>query len=398
MMNFARYWAVSLVLIPGLVPAQTSSLSGTGVLTLECVAMTDGEPVYREDGSLLAYSGRFRSTYVRYDLIELQELDAATLEDCSGRYDTRTRMLTDLVRSRDATFLITLEHRSDTTFYIESFDFQGPATTSIWRISNGDSEILLAGSINLLAAKGLNTYPLGFEYAFQDADLLLIDQDNVSAPFAPNPQEYLDSAQRSDGSELADGLASGTFNQLDVYLEDIGIEYLFIADWSAGFVSNLLYHFSLFEAGFSSPGPVVHYGQRGLVQGKPVWYLETMAATYDLIDERYALVNEDLLLQARFESMSSGQLIADHAADIDAWQSGSEDHIYTADFLATPGNDETRFRKQVAEQNQRWLPRILPYFENPELTLVLVSAINLTGPDGLLQLFRDRGFTVSYFR
>ena len=55
----------------------------------------------------------------------------------------------------------------------------------------------------------------------------------------------------------------------------------------------------------------------------------------------------------------------------------------------------TLYRPLVTDRNRRWLPQIEALLARPDDTLVVVGALHLVGPDGLLALLRERGLVPS---
>jgi hypothetical protein len=51
----------------------------------------------------------------------------------------------------------------------------------------------------------------------------------------------------------------------------------------------------------------------------------------------------------------------------------------------------------LVERNKAWLMKIEAMLQTPELEYVLVGALHLAGPDSLLSMLRQRGYSVSAY-
>jgi uncharacterized protein len=52
------------------------------------------------------------------------------------------------------------------------------------------------------------------------------------------------------------------------------------------------------------------------------------------------------------------------------------------------------YRKVVIDRNRRWLPALIKMMEQGEPALVVVGAAHLIGRDGLIELLKQRGYTI----
>ena len=52
------------------------------------------------------------------------------------------------------------------------------------------------------------------------------------------------------------------------------------------------------------------------------------------------------------------------------------------------------YQRLLVERNRNWLPKLDALFARKGRTMVVVGAAHLVGPDGLLAMFRAKGYTV----
>ena len=52
------------------------------------------------------------------------------------------------------------------------------------------------------------------------------------------------------------------------------------------------------------------------------------------------------------------------------------------------------YKKIVIDRNRRWLPDLVKMLEQGEKALVVVGAAHLVGKNGVIELLKQRGYTV----
>ena len=52
------------------------------------------------------------------------------------------------------------------------------------------------------------------------------------------------------------------------------------------------------------------------------------------------------------------------------------------------------YKKTAVAQSRRWLPEVVKMLEQGEKALVVVGAAHLVGKQGLIELLKQRGYTV----
>ena len=52
------------------------------------------------------------------------------------------------------------------------------------------------------------------------------------------------------------------------------------------------------------------------------------------------------------------------------------------------------YQSLLVERNYNWMPQLERYLKTPEVEFVVVGAMHLPGPDGILQKMKDKGYKV----
>ncbi len=136
--------------------------------------------------------------------------------------------------------------------------------------------------------------------------------------------------------------------------------------------------------------------QAAVAGGKPIVEIEGVEEQMRLFDEAAPAVQLDYLRDA-LETIESGASRADIERLVVAWERGDEAAMeQLAAEMARSGRDARRF---VAERifvgrHPKMVAAIERYAASGRLHAVAIGSLHYFGPNGLLRLLRDRGFTV----
>ncbi len=78
---------------------------------------------------------------------------------------------------------------------------------------------------------------------------------------------------------------------------------------------------------------------------------------------------------------------------MEAWQNGEADDLYALLFKSFedhPGIED----RLLTRRNEDWLPQIEKWLKTPKITMVIVGAGHLVGPEGLVELLKQKGYEV----
>ena len=363
----------------------------SGTLEIGCVALYDGAPLRGPEGGPLAYRAALERVGSRFFLASAAPLEAP--EECSGRFEAG--VYTDVVRVGDRAFEARLEADGEGAFTLASHRLLGPADTSLWRVIGPGGALFLGGAIHVLDDA---SYPLpeSYEDAYGQADRVVLETLPTAAGGA-GIQDYLLAARRDDGLRLSDQLSADTYRQLRFHMDSVGLVIDVFQNWYVPFVADLLVTLELERLGFGAQGVDGYYGRRAIQDGKPVSGLETAQSQFEVLQGLYGGL-EDPLIRARIDLIEAGRLDGLISRDILAWREGDIGFILREDVLPLQAAIPEDYESLLAQRNRAWLPRIEAMLASPEVELVLVGVAHIPGEDGLLQLLRERGFTVEYYR
>ena len=81
-----------------------------------------------------------------------------------------------------------------------------------------------------------------------------------------------------------------------------------------------------------------------------------------------------------------------------AWRSGNVQALYQTGIATMIEDYPQVYQTLMVERNRNWLPRIETLIQQPEKKLILVGALHLVGPDGLLEQLKSKGYQVNQYK
>lgn len=260
----------------------------------------------------------------------------------------------------------------------------------VWKISDADSTVFLAGSVHLLREKDLPA-PAAFEHVYAESEEVVfeIDMALMSRPESALEMHRLGSLP--DGEALADKFGPETIERLRAYLRDRKMPESLFDRYKPGMVYLLL---SSLEASRHGAKPELGlettYYSKTVADGKPSRGLETIAFQISVLNSFETARIETIINEALDE-------VEENAATLDeitsAWKSGD------AEKLASVVADQSGFTPELREalltgRNRNWIPEIEKALATDRDVMFLVGAAHLVGEDGVVDLLREKGFQV----
>jgi len=265
----------------------------------------------------------------------------------------------------------------------------GDGTVFMWRVQKGETTVDLLGSIHAMRPEA---YPLPptIEASFDAAEVVVfeVDLDEMNgAAF-----KMLAAGSLEGGRTLEQELGPELWARLAAAVEGTGLApaaLQFMKPWMAALsVAGL----ELASAGYQpSAGLDMHLSRRAEDSGKEREVLETVEEQLGLFtglspDESTAF------LRSTLDELETMVPLLDRLAA--SWRVGDVEPV--EDLLGSEFAEFPALRaKLVVDRNLAWLERIEALLDGRRDALVVVGALHLVGPEGLVALLRGRGYTVT---
>ena len=268
---------------------------------------------------------------------------------------------------------------------------QAPVKKScLWRAVWRDSTVYLLGSVHLLKP---DIYPLSeaMERAFVDSSKLVLEVnlDSLNSPDAQ--QTMLAKALLPEGKTLNEILSPATYQAVRQKVEALGLDIEALKRMKPWFLSLSLVAMKMQQLGYDAQhGVDRHFFERARKAKKDVLGLETADFQLNLLDSLPARSQEESLLQTLKEL---DQFETEFEQIMRAWAAGQEKQLNDL-LLQSFKEYPDIYAKLISERNRNWLPKIESYFQGGSKTLVVVGAAHLVGPDGVVELLKQKGYSV----
>lgn len=265
-----------------------------------------------------------------------------------------------------------------------------PARHFIWRISKSHTTLYLVGSIHTLNP---DDYPLPavMESAFRESRALVEEINLTDVDPATADQEALRLGAYPHGKSLRTELPADVYQQVATRAQNLGIDMRRLDRLQPWLGSVAVLDMQLKQADFNpSDGVDHHFADEAQISGKPVIGLETTRFQLELLARLPAKVQQSMLLQSLQQAEN---FQAEVYALITAWQNGDAkalENIMQKDFDHYP----LAYKLLIVNRNRAWFPRLERLARSGHIYFVVVGALHLVGPDGLLARFQKAGYKV----
>ena len=261
---------------------------------------------------------------------------------------------------------------------------------SVWKVSSDKHSLYIGGTIHILTPKD---YPLPKEYdqAYQDSNKLIFETDMEAASQPAFLQKMMAMMTYSDGTTLDKVLDKDTYQALAVFLSSRGVPMQAFASYKPGMVTITLSIMELQAMGYTSEGVDLFFSKLAKKDSKPQNWLETPDDQLAFLskmgsDDPSAMIDYTLKDIANMKE-TFGKL---HQS----WLKG--DMPAMAEVGITPFKTDypSIYEDLLVTRNNNWLPQIEVMLADTPKEFILVGALHLSGPDGVLEKLKAKGYKI----
>ncbi|MCR9269362.1 MAG: TraB/GumN family protein [Hyphomonadaceae bacterium] len=269
----------------------------------------------------------------------------------------------------------------------------GPGSPAMWTLADEDTTIHIFGTVHLLRPD-LEWRSEAFDTAFANADTVVFEVDMKSEEAQRAiATDFLARGMYQDGRTLKgvlndedEAVISAAFDSLGVPIDAMNTFEPWMASVNLGVMQ-------LVNDGYDpNSGVETVLESEAVAAGKSFGYLESIsqqADAFDLLpeDEQISILYETALLLE--ESPRMLDLL------VDEWADGDVNGIAT--LVANPdgyGFTDAAYQSLLVVRNEAWVPQIEAMLEEPGSVFIAVGAGHLAGPDSVITMLRDKGYTI----
>jgi len=264
------------------------------------------------------------------------------------------------------------------------------AKTFAFKATGKGGTIYLMGSIHVMSE---SFYPLNpvLEAAFKDSDLLVEEVDLAQMLDPMAQMNILTRGMLPSNQSLDKVISPATLALVQKATGDLGPAAGPLMRFKPWMLAITLQGMELMKAGFDPAlGLDQHFYDQAKESGKSVQGLETVEFQISRFDAM-TMEQQDRMLSETLKELATETETVGKLGD--AWKAGDVPTIERI-ALADLKSDPLMYQRLLVERNKNWMPKIEALFARPGKALVVVGAAHLVGPDGLLAMFKAKGYRV----
>ncbi len=259
----------------------------------------------------------------------------------------------------------------------------------VFEVSNGKSKLFLAGTIHVLRDEDLPP-PEEFAVAYSQAQKMIFETDLNKAKSPEFAQRLMQSMVLPNNQSLSDILQPKHWAALQAYAEQNQFPLEQVEKINPVMISLLITMGELKKLNVGD-GVDAFYYKAAKTDRKMIGELET---SEDVIEAFRAFAEEDpnKLIESSLTEVTELKSIL--AVTIDEWKRGNLAALDKS--LGEKMRQETPkgYAAMVVVRNKKWLPQIKEMLTTPEIEMVLVGSLHLSGKDGLIASLKKAGYQV----
>lgn len=263
-------------------------------------------------------------------------------------------------------------------------------TTCLWKIDSEYNTVYLLGSIHVLRQED-HPLPKLMEEAFDDADALVFETDIASAETEETQDIVLSKAMGDGPDTFQTMLTEATYDMAIQEAKELGFDLQQLGFSEPWYVALQIGKLKYYQLGFEPEyGVDEYFYNKAQQEGKDVYALETWEHHFDSFDQ-LNWSDQEILLLGSFAELDNVE--ASTEALVDAWRSGDTVALNMR-LEQTKEHLPDVYAKSIYKRNENWLPQIEGFLQQGDDYMVIVGALHFAGPDGLITLLQNEGYSV----
>ena len=260
----------------------------------------------------------------------------------------------------------------------------------LWEVQTATNKVFLLGSLHLLKS---DAYPLAAEIdaAYRQSPIVVFETDIGSMEDPSVQAVMLTRAMYPEGESLRDHIPADMQKALNEKMANLGMPPELFVRFKPWFLAVTLTSLELQRLGFSPLNGIdVHYYGKARSDEKTIEFFEPIDYQLDLLGKMSADNQKDFLGQ----TLKDLEIAAEMADDMMRyWQKGQVAKLHALLFKSFEDYPEIEDRL-LLQRNKDWVAKIEAMLGGPENVLVVVGAGHLIGSGSVVDILRQKGYTV----
>jgi hypothetical protein len=260
----------------------------------------------------------------------------------------------------------------------------------LWRVSKGDAVIYIAGSIHVLRP---SDYPLPdiMESTFRSSAGLVEEID--LSHFDPESAQIqmMQIGSYPQGKSLSTQLPPDLYRRVTELAKQQKVDMTILESMKPWLASIVLLDNQLVKQGFDpSSGVDIHFADEADAGHKPVTGLETPDFQLGMLAKLSDKAQQTMLVQSLQDADDT-----DHEmqALMGAWRHG-DTGMLNKELQTEFGPYPDIYQAILVQRNSAWIPKLEKLAGSGKQYFVVVGALHLVGPDGVLASLEKDGYKI----
>ncbi|SMF90971.1 hypothetical protein SAMN05661091_5307 [Paenibacillus uliginis N3/975] len=261
----------------------------------------------------------------------------------------------------------------------------------MWEVENNGNTVYLVGSMHIADD---SFYPLRSEIedAFVEADYLGVEIDISKAANEEQQKLIMNMGMYQDGTTLKDHVSKETYAKVEGILKRNGMESNALDAFKPWVVETTISSLKSATAGYEvAAGIDLYFIQKAVERKVPVLELESYESQLGMFDG-FSDKLQEKNLNATLDNFDTLDDNINQMADM--WKSGDDQQLL--ELTNSIGSDPEYNKAMLVDRNIGMADKIDGYLKSDKKDeyFIVVGAAHYLGKDGVIQLLRDKGYTV----
>jgi uncharacterized protein YbaP (TraB family) len=260
----------------------------------------------------------------------------------------------------------------------------------LWSVKGTRNSVYLVGSIHMLRPSDA-TLPRPVRDAYARARTIVMEMDLATALGDGMLGAMMGAGTLPAGQTLEGALGPVAYAKFSAFARTHNFDPAMMNRFQPWLAAMMVMQLQVQSLGYAPDAGVdMQLGKSAVADHKRIIGLETLAQQLSLFSSMTLAQQRNFLL---YTMADADRAAAQLEQMVGAWQRGD------AEALERIGEREIRefpdvARTLVADRNRAWLPAIERVLGESDDALVVVGALHLVGPDGIVALLRRKGYVV----
>ncbi|HEY3644496.1 MAG TPA: TraB/GumN family protein [Gammaproteobacteria bacterium] len=260
----------------------------------------------------------------------------------------------------------------------------------LWRVSKGSAVIYVAGSIHVLRRSDYPLPPI-MESTFKASAGLVEEIDLTHFDPESAQLQMMQMGGYPQGHSLKTELPADLYRQVATLAKQQNVDMAMLDPMRPWLASIVLLDNQLVHEGFDpTTGVDIHFADEAEAAHVPVTGLESASFQLGMLAKLPERAQEDMLVQSLSDA---GDTDRQMEAMMDAWHRGDTAVLAKAQQQEF-GPYPDIYQAILVQRNRSWIPQLEKLAGSGKQYFVVVGALHLVGPDGVLASLEKDGYKI----